>query len=202
MAHRGPGLPKLSRKFYARCTLAVAEDLIGKRLVCVCGGERLAGRIVETEAYLAYPDQASHASRKNPKRAAIMFGPPGFVYVYMIYGMYFCVNFVTEVDGVAGAVLLRAVEPEDGIARMRRHRQRAMADRNLTSGPGKLCQAFGIDGSFNGEDACGSRLWVEPSDIRPVSIARGPRIGVDYAGEWAQKPWRFREAGNPFLSRP
>ena len=192
---------KQDRAFFDRATLEVAPDLIGQCLLRCIGADTLVGRIVEVEAYLGHPDAASHASRKNPKRAKIMFGPPGYAYVYMIYGMHCCFNFVTEGDGEAGAVLVRAVEPVEGVEVMRRLRTRPMPDRNLTSGPGKFCQAFGIDRTCNGIDVCGDELWIEELDRPPERVATGPRVGIGYAGEWALKPWRFWEAGNPFVSR-
>ena len=222
---------RLDRTFFARPTLEVAPDLVGKLLVRRLGRDVLAGRIVEAEAYLGHPDAASHASRKNPTRARIMFGPPGHAYVYMVYGMYYCLNLVTEPDGAAGAVLVRAVEPVEGIDVMRRLRGKPMPDRNLTSGPGKLCQAFAVDMGLNGVDLCaagssrprdaarssrasGSRagrraagpprreLWVEDRGHAPERIRTGPRVGVDYAGAWARKPWRFWEDGNAYVSKP
>ncbi len=194
-------MPRLPRSFFARPTLQVAPDLLGKCLVRRLGDARLVGRIVEVEAYLGHPDAASHASRKNPQRAKIMFGPPGHAYVYMIYGMYHCLNLVAEPDGVAGAVLVRGVEPLEGLDTMRGNRGKAMPDRNLTSGPGKLCQAFGIDMRLNGANLRGRTLWVEDRGHGPARICTGPRIGVDYAGEWARKPWRFWEEGNAFVSK-
>ncbi len=192
---------KLPRTFFDRPTLDVARDVIGKFLVRRKRGQITAGRIVEAEAYLGHPDAASHASRKDPRRARIMFGPPGFAYVYMVYGMYYCLNLVTESDGQAGAVLVRAVEPAEGVELMRRRRGKSMPDRNLTSGPGKLCQALAVDLALNGVDLCGEDLWLEDRGFRVERIETGPRIGVDYAGEWAKKPWRFWEAGNPFVSK-
>ena len=191
---------KLDRSFYDRPTLDVARELIGKFLARRLRGKLLVGRIVEAEAYLAHPDRASHASRKDPKRAAIMFGPPGFAYVYMIYGMHHCLNLVTEGDGTAGAVLVRGLEPVEGIEVMQRNRKRPMPLHNLTSGPGKLCQAFGIDRSFNGVDVCADRLCLEDRGYTPKRICTGQRVGVEYAGEWARKPWRFWEAGCGFVS--
>jgi len=192
---------KLAHPFFDRPTLDVAPDLLGKVVVRRLGNETLAGRIVETEAYLDHPDMASHASRKNPKRAQIMFGPPGFAYVYQVYGMYFCLNLVAEREGVAGAVLVRAAEPVEGIDAIKRLRKRPMPERNLTSGPSKLCQALGIDMAFNGVDLCGDELWVEDRGLPRGEVCTGPRVGVDYAGEWALKPWRFWEAGSPFVSK-
>ena len=204
MARRKP--KRLTRRFSDRPTLEVAPDLIGKCLVHRVRGELLVGRIVEAEAYLDHPDAASHASRKNPTRARIMFGRPGHVYVYMIYGMYYCLNLVTESDGTADAVLVRAVEPVEGIETMRRLRGREMPDRNLTSGPGKLCQAMGVDMALNGIDLCGrgsaaGDMWLEDCGYAPARIRRGPRVGVEYAGKWARKPWRFWEDAHPFVSK-
>lgn len=166
--------------------------MLGKVLVHRVEGVGLAGRIVEVEAYLGPEDLASHASRKTSKRARIMFGPPGMVYVYLIYGMHHCLNFVTENDGTAGAVLVRAVEPLDGIEQMRLNRGSGTADRSLADGPGKLCQAMAINLTHNRADACGDRIWLENRGHAVGRVERTPRIGVDYAGKWAQKPWRFR----------
>jgi len=182
---------KIDRAFFDRPTLDVARPLIGLFLVRRVRKEVLSGRIVETEAYLDHPDKASHASRKDPRRARIMFGPPGFAYVYQIYGMYYCLNLVTEADGTAGAVLIRAAEPVEGICAMRRRRTRAKKLADLTNGPSKLCQAFDINTELNGIDVCGEHLWVEDRGHRPARVCTGPRVGVEYAGEWALKPWRF-----------
>lgn len=196
-----PDNARLTSGFLARPTLDVAPDLLGRFLVRRLPAGIVSGRIVETEAYLGHPDQASHASRQNPKRARLMFGPPGYAYVYRIYYAYSCLNLVTESDGVAGAVLVRAVVPAAGIALMRTNRQRPMPDTNLTSGPSKLCQAFGIDTSLNGADLGGDEIWLEDRGVRPERVSCGPRIGVDYAGEWALKPWRFWEEGCEFVSK-
>ncbi len=182
---------KLTRDFYDRPTLDVAPEMLGKVLVHRVGDAELAGRVVEVEAYLGPEDLASHAARKTSKRARIMFGTPGMVYVYLIYGMHHCLNIVTEHDGTAGAVLVRAVEPVDGIEQMRLNRGRSIPDRNLADGPGKLCQAMGIHLTHNRTDACGDEIWLEDRGDTTVAIRQTPRIGVDYAGEWAEKLWRF-----------
>jgi len=182
---------KLTREFYNRPTLDVAPEMLGKVLVHRVGDLELTGRITEVEAYLGPDDLASHAARKTSKRARIMFGPPGMVYVYLIYGMHHCLNFVTETDGTAGAVLVRAVEPLDGTQQMRLNRGTGIADRNLADGPGKLCQAMAINLTHNRTHACGDTIWIEDRGHAVHSVHRTPRIGVDYAGEWAQKPWRF-----------
>ncbi len=194
---------KHERDFYERSTLDVARDLLGQVLVRDLGEREgiLAGRIVEAEAYLGPQDRASHAARKNPKRARMMYGPPGYSYIYPIYYTYYCLNLVTEPEGTAGAVLIRAVQPLEGIEAMRRNRGKPMPDANLTSGPSKLCMAFSIDTELHGLDLCGETLWVEDRELAPAEVRTGPRIGVDYAGEWATKPYRFWEAGSAYLSR-
>ena len=180
--------PRLPREFYLQDTLTVARALIGMHLVHRVGGERRIGRIVETEAYLGPEDQAAHSARGRTARTEVMFGPPGHAYVYLIYGMWHCLNVVTGPEGVAHAVLLRALEPLERIE-------------SRTSGPGLLCQAMGIDRGANGVDLCGAQLWIEPPRrVRPVRIGRSARIGVDYAGAWAARPWRFFERDSPFVS--
>lgn len=171
----------MPRDFYARDTLEVARDLLGKKLVRARAGEERAGRIVEVEAYKGVGDLASHARAGPTKRAAIMFGPAGVCYVYMIYGMHFCMNVVAHEDGRAGAVLVRAVELEEPEPRER------------TDGPAKLARALAIDRALNGADlVSGSELWIEDGGAHPGGIVATPRIGVAYAGsEWASKPWRL-----------
>lgn len=181
---------KLTREFYARDTLTVARELIGMHLVHEHGGVRRVGRIVETEAYQGPEDLAAHSSRGRTPRTEVMFGPPGHAYVYFIYGFWYCLNVVTRPEGVPHAVLLRALEPIEGIT-------------DKTWGPGLLCRAMHIDRSLNGLDLCGDRLWLEypgSSAGGPPRIATGPRIGVDYAGEWARRPWRFFDADSPYVS--
>lgn len=182
---------KLGRDFFDRSTLRAAPELLGKVLVHRVDGVMLAGRIVEVEAYRGPEDRASHAARKRSPRARIMFGPPGMIYVYLVYGMHHCLNLVTEHDGNAGAVLVRAIEPVGGIARMRRNRGASIDDRNLANGPGKLCQAMAITLTHNQADACGNTIWVADRGDKPESIRQTPRIGIDYAGDWATRPWRF-----------
>jgi DNA-3-methyladenine glycosylase len=201
---RRPGLCgftlKLDRSFYGRTTLQVASDLIGKVLVRRYKGQNLAGKIIETEAYIGPLDLACHASKGKTARTSIMFGPPGFSYVYMIYGFYFCLNVVTEAEGFPAAVLIRAVEPLENIRIMRNLRSRPQSDTNIASGPGKLCMAMSIDKSLNATDLTGAALWIEDRSVPPGPIETGPRIGVDYAGEYKDKPWRFLERGNPHVS--
>ncbi|MBI5477736.1 MAG: DNA-3-methyladenine glycosylase [Deltaproteobacteria bacterium] len=183
--------PRLPRRFYACPTLEVARGLLGATLVHEVGpGDRRVGRIVEVEAYMGPSDRASHARFGATGRARVMFGPPGHAYVYLIYGMYHCLNLVTEPEGFAHAVLIRAVEPLAGIA-------------GRTQGPGLVCKAMAIYLHLNAADLCtrSSALYVEPRCGPRPSVGTSARVGVDYAGEWARKPWRFLLAGNPFVSR-
>ena len=169
----------LSTSFYARPTLRVARSLLGKYLVRETAAGRRAGRIIEVEAYVGFDDRASHASRGRTKRTEVMFGRPGLAYVYLIYGMYHCLNVVTERAEFPAAVLIRAVE--DGAA--------------LIDGPGRVCRSLKIDRELNRHDlTSGKALWIEDRGgrIRRTGIGAFPRIGVDYAGAWAAKPWRFR----------
>lgn len=190
-------------EFFARPTLRVARDLVGKRLVCEVGSDRVAGTIVEVEAYRGEADRACHASRGRTRRTEGLYRCPGVYYVYLIYGMYWCLNVVTEREDYPAAVLVRAVEPTEGLDAMRARRGAARRDEELTSGPGKLCQAYGIDGSFHGDHCERSRLFVEDAPRLPDrGVGRGPRVGVDYAGECRDHPWRFCVRGNPFVSRP
>lgn len=129
-----------------------------------------------------------------------MFGPPGYAYVYMIYGFYFCLNVVTEAIGYPAAVLIRAVEPLEHVAVMRTLRRNPERDTNVTSGPGKLCMAMSIDKQLNGADLLGNVIWIEDRKLPPANILTSPRVGVDYAGEYKDKPWRFFEEHNPHVS--
>ncbi|HLM00016.1 MAG TPA: DNA-3-methyladenine glycosylase [Pyrinomonadaceae bacterium] len=195
---------KLPREFYTRDdTVGLARDLLGKILVVpTSGGERVSGMIVETEAYLGAIDKAAHSygNRRTP-RTEMMFAEGGAVYIFFIYGMYFQFNIVAGAVGSPHAILIRAVEPVEGIEIMRERRGR-MKDANLTSGPGKLCIAFGIDKTFNGADLLGERVWLEKGEtIADASVASGKRIGIDYAEEFAEKPWRFWVKNNLFVSR-
>src|SRR5437867_10734681 len=151
----------LDRSFYERPTLDVARDLLGRVLVRRLNARRLAGKIVETEAYVGPHDLACHASKGHTPRTSIMFGPAGFAYVYMIYGFHFCLNAVTESEGYPAAVLIRAVEPLENVDCMRALRKQPERDSNIASGPGKLCMALSIDKKLNGEDLTGSVLWIE-----------------------------------------
>jgi DNA-3-methyladenine glycosylase len=191
-------LPALGRAFYARPTTTVAHDLLGKLLVRrQAGRPPLVARIVEVEAYLGERDAASHARRGPTPRAAIMFGPPGFLYVYLIYGMHHCMNLVTETDGVAGAVLIRAAAPVAGFPDGPTRQQRGPL-----TGPGKLCAALSITRSNNGHDLTLARELYLADDGSP-GPRRGcsPRIGVDYAGAWAARKLRFFDRSSPYVCK-
>jgi len=192
---------KLSRAFFRRPTLEVAQSLLGKVLVRRLRGKNLAGKIVETEAYVGPHDLACHASKGKTPRTSIMFEGGGCAYVYMIYGFYFCLNAVTEPEDYPAAVLIRAIEPLDHIPVMKKLRQNPDHNTNIGSGPGKLCMAMSIDKMLNGADLTGDTLWIEDRRLDVGRIIATPRIGVDYAGEYKDKPWRFYEHGNPHVSR-
>lgn len=181
---------KLPRAFYDRDTETVARELLGKHLVHSAGGVEKRGRIVEVEAYVGAHDLAAHSSKGITPRTRVMYGPPGHAYVYLIYGMHHCLNLVTEREGHGAAVLLRALEPLDNIA-------------GNTRGPGLLCKALGIDRSFNGADLLGDVLFVEDPGAPAAApeIVATPRIGVDYAGEWALRPLRFHIRDSDWVSR-
>ncbi len=171
----------LKRPFFRRPTLQVARSLLGKYLVRRHGRKTLAGRIVEVEAYIGTEDRACHASKGRTARTEVMFGPAGVSYVYLVYGMHHCFNIVTERKGYPSAVLVRAVEDVEGEA--------------LIDGPGRVCRFLAIDRVLNRADLTVRKaLWVEDRGERlsPALITRGRRIGVEYAGKWAAKPWRFR----------
>lgn len=179
---------RLDRSFYMQDTLTVARELIGMHLVHRLEGERRIGRIVETEAYQGPRDRAAHSWRGRTARTAVMFGPAGHAYVYLIYGVWHCLNVVTAAEGVPHAVLLRAVEPVTGVTAR-------------TCGPGLLCRALDIDLRLNGADLCRGGLSIErPPALPRVRIGRSARIGVDYAGEWAARPWRFFDKDSAFVS--
>jgi DNA-3-methyladenine glycosylase len=196
---------RLRREFYTRRdVLTIARDLLGKRLVAAAGGRRVSGLVVETEAYAAPADKASHAyGGRRTARTETMYERGGTAYVYFVYGMHHQFNVVTGPAGLPHAVLIRAVEPEEGIELMRERRP-GKVDRELTSGPGKLCRAFGITRDLDGADLTGTSIWLEDAGRRPTpaEIASGPRVGIAYAEEYAAKPWRFWLTGNLYVSRP
>lgn len=188
--------PRLPRAFFERDARTLAHALLGQRLVSVRDGLRVAGRIVETEAYLGIPDKAAHTyDGRRTERNRTMWGPAGHAYVYFVYGMHHCVNVVAGGEGDPVAVLVRALEPEEGIAVMFRRRARARREHDLCSGPAKLCEALAITREDDGADLIeGSRLFLERCRRRPLPaerIATGPRVGVGYAQEWRHEPLRF-----------
>jgi DNA-3-methyladenine glycosylase len=191
---------KLSRSFYEQPTLEVARQLLGKYLVRKHPDGTTVGRIVETEAYVGPQDKACHASRGRTPRTEIMFGPAGHAYVYFVYGFHHMLNIVTERVGFPAAVLIRAVEPVAGVALMKKRRSVELP-RNLASGPGKLCEAFAVDRTLNGSDLCGRILYIRDDNEPAPEIRVRPRIGVDYAGAWKHKLWRFLVKGNEFVSK-
>lgn len=181
---------KLPRAFYDRDAITVARDLLGKCLIRHVAGIERIGRIVEVEAYLGPHDLAAHSAKGLTPRTRVMFGPAGHAYVYLIYGIYHCMNVVTEREGKASAVLLRALEPVRNVE-------------GRTQGPGLLCRAMDIDRRFNGHDLLSEDFYiVDDGSRRRIAIVRRPRIGVDYAGHWARRLLRFYIAGNDFVSRP
>jgi len=195
---------KLPSEFFTHDdTLEIARELLGKTLIVPdLKGNRVSGKIVETEAYLGPEDKAAHSHNNlRTKRTEIMFAKGGVAYVFFVYGMYYQFNVVTGKMNVPHAVLIRAVEPVDGIEIMRERRGK-MPDKNLTSGPGKLCIALGIDKNTNGLNLSGEKVWIEDGENIPKSeILASGRIGIDYAEEFVEKPWRFCVKQNPFVSR-
>ncbi|QIB68737.1 DNA-3-methyladenine glycosylase [Aminipila butyrica] len=201
-------MKKLSREFYNRDSILVAQDLLGKVLVHQVGGQRLAARIVETEAYMGVIDKAAHSyGGRRTARVEVMYGKPGLTYVFFIYGMYHCFNVVTREEGNPQAVLVRALEPVEGMDQMALNRfvkpyeQLSKAQvKGLTNGPGKLCRALVIDKSCNGTDLCGNTLYLAERPADSFEIVAAKRIGIDYAEEAKDYLWRFYIKGNPYVS--
>lgn len=192
---------KLSRDFYSRPVLTVARDCIGKLLVHRTHEGEAGGIIVETEAYRGPLDRAAHSSRGLTQRTAVMFGPAGYAYVYMLYGSCWALNLVAAGEGEPHAVLIRALEPALGLELMAHRRNRAVTSRELTNGPGKLTQALGLDKTHYGADLCGDELFLE--DVAGESrVGRSTRINIGYAGAWALRRWRFYQRGNRYISVP
>ncbi|MGE0528114.1 MAG: DNA-3-methyladenine glycosylase [Bdellovibrionales bacterium] len=194
---------RLTREFYARDTIDVARELLGKRLVHrLPDGARVSGRIVETEAYLGLEDPACHSfgGRCTP-RTAVMYGDPGLSYIYFIYGVHFCFNVVTVARDVPEAVLVRALEPVEGIERMYA-REPGLPPHRLANGPGKLCLALGLGRAHNGLDLTSSDvLWIEPDGVRKdETVIEGPRIGIGDRHDAIHWPLRFGFRGHPALS--
>jgi DNA-3-methyladenine glycosylase len=206
--HLPPQLPRLRREELLADAVSSARFLLGKVLIRDDGGVRLAARIVETEAYAGPEDRASHARAGRTPRTAVMFGPPGHAYVYLVYGLHHCLNVVCGPEGEAAAVLIRAVEPLAGVARMRERRGPSGGpDLRLAAGPARTCQALGIERELSGLDLLSDeRLWLAHDPACAVTaedIVSGPRIGVDYAGpDWGPRLWRFGLAGSAALSKP
>lgn len=188
----------IPKEFYLKKTVIVARELLGAYLVRTIGKEKLVGKIVETEAYLGFKDPACHSYKGKTERCKVMFGEGGHFYVYFIYGFYHCLNVVTEREGIPEAVLIRALEPVEGIEIMRKLRK---GKKNLTSGPGILCEALKIDRSFNGHP-----VWKKPLQIfKPVNknfeVIQTKRIGVDYAGKAKDWKLRFYIKNNTYISK-
>lgn len=202
-------MKKLGRDFYLRDTLEVAKDLLGKHLVHETGNHTLIGRIVETEAYTGPEDKACHSyGGRRTERNEVMYHIGGTAYVYFIYGMYYCFNVVTEEVGMPSAVLVRAVEPIEGMEHMSRLRYgtgfSSLSSRqklNISNGPGKLCIAMNIGKAENGIDLCRSKLYICDAKNEPFVVKTSPRINIDYAEEYAHKPWRFYIDGNKYVSK-
>jgi DNA-3-methyladenine glycosylase len=200
---------KLPRAFYDRPTLEVTRDLIGKVLVHNRGGRQTSGVIVEAEAYIGESDPACHAAPGLTRRNEPLYGPPGHAYVYLSYGIHCLVNVVTEAPGSPAAVLIRALEPLEGVEAMRRRRRRGpkgrrfvdreLPDQGLCRGPGNLTMAMGITLAQNRLDLLGERLFVEDRGPRRGRLAWGPRIGISVGTE---RPWRVFVAGHPAVSSP
>ena len=205
-------------------TLELAKRLLGMRLVRAAGGRRSAGLIVETEAYIGEEDRACHAAAGRTARNAVMYGPPGHAYVYFVYGMHHCLNLVTEPEHFPAAVLIRAIEPVEGLRVMAERRgllDRLAAElgqlsdarlatarlrpgrglRSLCSGPGRLCQALAIDRTLNVESFRGGVLFLEQAPTSVGRIRATPRVGIDYAGAWRHRRWRFLLTDSPWASR-
>lgn len=182
-------MKKLPRQFYDRDTVTVAKELLGKYLIHVANGIERIGKIVEVEAYLGEHDLAAHSSKGLTKRTQVMFGPPGHSYVYLIYGMYYCMNVVTEKEGHASAVLLRALEPIKNIEAR-------------TKGPGLLCKAMHIDKKLHGHDLLSDDFYIAAEkDEQSFTIVKKSRIGVDYAKHWSKRLLRFYIKNNPYISK-
>lgn len=198
----------MQRAFYHRDSLIVAQELLGKILVHEIDGQRVAVKIVETEAYMGIDDKAAHSyGGRRTKRVEVLYGKPGFAYVYLIYGMYDCLNVVTQEEGVPQAVLIRAAEPVEGLDSISQARyQKPYCEltkqqiRNLTSGPGKLCKALHIDRKLNGEDLCGGQLYIEEGTNDIVTVVSAKRVGIDYAKEAKEYLWRFYIENNDYVS--
>jgi DNA-3-methyladenine glycosylase len=200
MRTRRGSAPRLPRSFYERPTLTVAGELLGKVLVHRTAGGTAAGMIVEAEAYIGEDDPACHAAPGPTPRNAPLYGPPGIAYVYLNYGIHYLVNAVTESEGCPAAVLIRALQPLEGLALMQKRRApdgRRLADADLCRGPGNLTRALGITLAENQRDLTSSQLGIEDRGLMPDNVSWGPRIGIRVA---VDRPWRCWVAGNPSVS--
>lgn len=198
----------LSREFYNRDSLIVAQELLGKMLVREINGQKISVKIVETEAYMGVTDRAAHSfgGRRTP-RVEVMYGRPGISYVFLVYGMYYCFNIVTREEGNPQAVLIRAAEPRVGLDLIAQNRFNKTYNqlsksqiKNLTNGPGKVCRALLIDKGLNGEDLCSNKLYVEEGENEKIHIVASKRVGIDYAEEARDYLWRFYIANNEYVS--
>ncbi len=203
-------MKKLERGFYRKTSLVLAKELLGKYIVFHNNNEKLVGKIVETEAYMGFSDKAAHSynGRRTP-RVEVMYGEEGHAYVYMIYGMYNCFNVVAAEKDIAQAVLVRALEPIEGLETMSLNRFQKPFEQlkksqiiGLTSGPGKLCDAFGITREMNGEDLTQDKLYICSGTEEKFHIVETTRVGIDYAEEAKDFPWRFYIKDNKFVSKP
>jgi DNA-3-methyladenine glycosylase len=201
---------KLERDFYNRDSVTVAKELLGKYLVHNVNGEKLTGKIVEVEAYMGPTDKAAHSyNNRRTERNEIMYGSPGFAYVYIIYGMYNCMNVVVEEINRPQAILIRALEPVDGLETMSKFRYNKKYNelsksekKGLTNGPGKLCKALNITRGQNGEDLCGNKLYIEENENKEnFEVVTTTRINIDYAEEAKDYPWRFYIKDNIYVSK-
>lgn len=190
-----------SQAWFDRPSEVVARDLLGARLVHHASDGTVGGRIVEVEAYSGPEDLAAHSSRGRTARNAVMFGPPGHLYVYLVYGLHHCLNVVSGPGDKPEAVLIRALELDEGVDLARARRGQRPTDARLAAGPGNVGQALGIDRSLNGTDLLLGPVLVEPRSGPMPPMRSGPRIGVDYAGPWAARPMRFWIADDPHVSR-
>lgn len=196
-------LAPLPRAFYARDVLEVAPECVGKLLVHAGPEGVTAGRIVECEAYRGPDDQAAHSHKgRRTARTEVMFGPPGHAYMFMLYGSSWALNFVTGEEGQPQVVLIRAIEPTIGLPIMSARRGVEVTRREISNGPGKLCRALGLDRGFYGADLTVGPLYVaeDPAPPSGIRVGTSARINIPYAGAWIEKPWRFYESSNRYVS--
>lgn len=192
---------RLDRAWFDRPAAVLALDLLGARLVHASPDGAVGGRIVEVEAYEGPEDLAAHSSRGRTVRNATMFGPPGHCYVYLVYGLHHCLNIVSGPGAKPEAVLIRALEIDEGLELARARRGPRASDLRLASGPGNVGQALGIDRHLDGSDLLGGPIRLEPGTGPPPAVRSGPRVGVGYAGAWAAQPLRHWIADDPHVSR-